>query len=344
MSTRPGQSQALLDQLLADRDAVAVEAAIARLAIIGRPALRQVLLRVPATEPRDLPRLLRVLERIGDPMALPAVRTLLSHSAVDVAVAAVDAMGVLLDARDTSVASSALDALTGTLLDASRSDVVRLRAFEAISTAADRSALYDADVVEPLRAQLRRDSSAAIRTAMPPPAREPAEAAELSAEAQLEAVAGGDLPTDPDKLRQLLATDGGAAPLTQLHRVIERVRAHEATVTEDQAEAWRVARAAGHLVLASRGSRVAVYDLRETLAGLGAHTPVGMLSALQQVGDASVLEVVADAWAAATDEWFRGQLVTIFRHVIAREKITKRHAAVKKLAARAPAALAALWE
>ena len=75
-----------------------------------------------------------------------------------------------------------------------------------------------------------------------------------------------------------------------------------------------------------RGSRLAVYDLRESVEALGSQTPVGMLSALQQVGDASVLDAVADAWAGSSNAWFRGQLVTIFRAIVAREKITKRHA------------------
>ena len=91
-----------------------------------------------------------------------------------------------------------------------------------------------------------------------------------------------------------------------------------------------------------RGSRLAVYDLRESVEALGSQTPVGMLSALQQVGDASVLDAVADAWAGSSNAWFRGQLVTIFRAIVAREKMTKRHAAMKKLAARQPDAFAAL--
>ena len=69
--SRPGQSKTLLDELLAGHDPVAVEAAIARLAIIGRPG--------PApgrssdsaeADATHQPRLLRVLERIGDPGTL----------------------------------------------------------------------------------------------------------------------------------------------------------------------------------------------------------------------------------------------------------------------------------
>ena len=346
MPARPGQSKVLLDELLASDDPVAVEAAIARLAIIGRPALRQLLQRIGDADVPHQPRLLRVLERMGDPGALPTIRPLMAHGAADVASAAVDAMGALLDAREAAIAAAALDALTATLLDTSRADAVRLRAFEAIAGATDRSGTYEADVVAPLRATLRRDSSAAVRKAMSDDdvdGAETAAASEPAGEARLEAFATGALTIDPEDLRRVIGSHGGAVPLTMLHRIIERVRAHEASVAPGQVEAWRVARATAHLGLAARGSRLAIYDLRETLEALGAQTPVGMLSALQQVGDSSVLDVVADAWQATSDAWFRGQLVTIFRAVVERERMTRRHAAVKKLAARAPDALAALW-
>lgn len=344
MPSRPGQSRLLLDQLLAGHDPVAVEAAIARLAIIGRPALRLVLQRLGDAGCTHQPRLLRVLERIGDPGTLTAIRPFLGHEAPDVAHAAVEAMGALLEARDTAVSSAALDALTATLLDPTRSDAVRLRAFDAIANAPDRSDTYDADILEPLRTQLRRDTSAGVRAALGSPAdAPPGEVAAAAGDTRLEAAAAGDLPDEPASLRQALGTHGHLVPLTLLHKVIERVRAHEGTRTAEQAEAWRVVRATAHLALAARGSRLAVYDLRESLDALGEQTPVGMLSALQQVGDASVLEVVADAWQASSDAWFRGQLVAIFRAVVDREQLTKRQAAIRKIAARAPETLAALW-
>jgi HEAT repeat protein len=328
--------------LLAGRDAVAVEAAIARLAIIGRPALRQVVQRLGETDPAQQPRLLRVLERIGDPTTLGVIRPLLTHPEPEVAVAAVDAMGALLDARDTIVAAAALDALTGTLLDPGRDDVVRVRALEAIGNVGDRSKTYVEDVLEPLRTQLRRDASAAVRAAVSSPEANPVGAAATPGE-QLDSAANGDLPTAPEVLRQAVAARGAEAPLTVLHKIIERVRIREAAAAAGDVDAWRVVRATTHLALASRGSRLAVYDLRESVEALGSQTPMGMLSALQQVGDASVLEAVADAWSQSPDAWFRGQLVTIFRAIVAREKITKRNATIKKIAARLPEALGELW-
>lgn len=343
MPTRPGQSQALLDQLLAGHDAVAVEAAIARLAIAGRPALRQVLQRLDTAEPSHVPRLLRVLERLADPSAFPVVRPLLAHPTLDVAVAAVDAVGALLDARDGRIAAAALDALTATLLDDARGDVVRLRAWEAIVNAPDPTTSYDADVLAPLRLQLQRDRSPALRAAVGEGLEDVPLLDEPSGDAQLASAAGGTLPPDPERLRQLLTSHGPDAPLTALHRVIERVRGHEQTVGRDHVEAWRVVRATAHQVMASRGSRLALYDLREALGALGAHTPVGMLSALQQVGDVSALEAIAEAYAASDDPWFRSQLVGVFRAIVSREQLTKRQAPIKKMAARLPRVFEELW-
>lgn len=341
---RPGQSKALLDQLLADHDPVTVEATIARLAIAGRPALRQVLQRLDEADQAHLPRLLRVLERVADPSALSAARRYLAHAAPDVATAAVDAVGALLDAPDAEAATGALDALTATLLDPTRPESVRLRAWDALANTPNPTASYDADVLAPLRLQLRRDAVQALRVAAGEGLDDvPLVVDESSGQAQLDAAAGGALPADPESLRQLLASDGPEASLAVLHRVIERVRSHEQALGRDEAEAWRVVRATAHQVMASRGSRLALYDIRETLEGLGAHTPVGMLSALQQVGDASALDAVADAYARSDDAWFRSQLAGAFRAIVRRERLTRRQAAIRKMAARLPEVFEDLW-
>lgn len=338
MPSRPRQSRALLDDLIASSDPVAIEAATARLAIAGTPAVRHVLRMIEEAEPRHLPRLIAVLERVGDATTLPILQPLLSHGDPDVAHAAVDAVGVLLDAERAAIASSALDALTTVLLDRARPDAVRLRALDAIDHSLER------DVVAPLRAQLLQDPSEAVRRAaagQESPLLPPVLAPDASL---LLAAANGELPDEAEPLRQATTTHGDRVPLTALQRLIQRVRAREETEDErSRRDAWRVVRATAHLALATRGSRLAVYDLRETLVRLGSETPVGMLSALQQVGDASVLDAIAEAYGRTDDAWFRGQLVMIFHAVVARDGVTRRHAVVKKVAARAPEALAALW-
>ncbi len=321
--------------------------------------MRQVQQRLAGADVEHLPRLLRVLERIGDAGTLGTVRNFLRHEVPDVSIAAVDAVGVLLDSTDATVASDALDALTAIVLDRSCAEAIRLRAFDVIASAAVPSATYEADIVDPLREQLRRDPSEAVRHAADnavPTALDVTDghhagprpeiglsAGADDAPAQLEAAAAGQLPADPAVLRALLGSHGATVPLTVVHRLIERIRAHEATLEAGALEQWRVTRSTAHLVLAARGSRLAVYDLRETLEALGEHTPVGMLSSLQQVGDAPALEALADAHASTTNAWFRGQLAGIFQAIVEREKLTKRQATIRKIAARLPETMEELW-
>jgi hypothetical protein len=104
-------------------------------------------------------------------------------------------------------------------------------------------------------------------------------------------------------------------------------------------------RGALHQALALRGSRVALYDLRESLtesAGGAASTPlpVTFLAALHVLGDESCLEPIAAAFVRANpdDERWRQQLASAFRTIVKRQKLTRRHAALKRITARWPAA------
>ena len=93
------------------------------------------------------------------------------------------------------------------------------------------------------------------------------------------------------------------------------------------------ARAAAHVALANRGSRLAVYDLRESLESADAPLPVEFLAALSSVGDRSCLEPIAAAYTRARDgqEWWRAHLADSFRAIVARERITRRNAVIKKI-------------
>ena len=96
-----------------------------------------------------------------------------------------------------------------------------------------------------------------------------------------------------------------------------------------------------HVALSDRGSRVAVYDLRETLESAPGMLPATFLSALGQVGDRSCLEAVVGALARATKsrkpnaEW-RGQLLATARSIVQREALTRRHGVVRRLMSRWP--------
>jgi hypothetical protein len=131
-------------------------------------------------------------------------------------------------------------------------------------------------------------------------------------------------------------------PLPDLHRLIERIREREALEPESRQREWTAARAAVHVALANRGSRLALYDLRESLQA-SVPLPIEFVPALAAVGDASCLEAIAGAHARTKQSAWRNELAGAFQAIVAREKLTRRHAAVKKIAHRSARTLAELW-
>lgn len=340
MPDRPGQSRALIATLLGD-DPIAAEGAAARLVILGRPAVRNLVLALHDAPAAHVVRLLGVLERLGDPLAQHALIGALADRREDVAAAAAGALGVLLASDRTTVATAALDHLTAVTLDTARPRALRLAALEALGS-------HDPDVVAPVRAQLLSDADEAIRAAARGTDRVSAPedvrthpVGPLSPAAIVEAAASGTLPADAELLRQALSAPV-EFPLPDLHRVVQHLVAAERAHPE-MASGWRMARAAAHQALAGRHSRLAVYDLRETIVKLGAATPVGFLSALHAVGDTASLDAIVDAWSASDDGWFKGQLSGAFAAIVQREGLTRRHGAIRKLSHRAPAMVQALW-
>ena len=101
---------------------------------------------------------------------------------------------------------------------------------------------------------------------------------------------------------------------------------------------WLTLRAAVHQVLAERRSRVALYDVRDTIESAERPLPDGFAEALAHVGDASCLDVIADAVGAdprtpahpQEHEW-RDRLLEAGRAILDRERLTRRHAAVRRL-------------
>jgi hypothetical protein len=156
----------------------------------------------------------------------------------------------------------------------------------------------------------------------------------------------GQLPDEPAALRELISAKAIAAPLNNLRKLVEAVREREARAQPD-ADAWRDVRGSLHQALALRGSRVALYDLRESLEAAVDPLPPSFLAALHVLGDESCLEPLAARWRAASaatpeGQRRRHQLGETFKAITRREKITRRHAVIKRLAARHPDA-APLW-
>jgi len=197
--------------------------------------------------------------------------------------------------------------------------------------------------IAPLLRSLATDPSAAIRADATAKKKERAAAPD-----PLELVAGvaehglADEAHDAAALQRALAEAGNSVPLPDLHRLIERIREREAIEPAARKKEWTVARAAVHVALAKRGSRLALYDLRDSLQG-EAPLPADFIAALTAMGDASCLEPIAAAHAKTKHAAWRAQLADAFRAIVAREGLTRRHAAVKRLALRYARALEALW-
>jgi hypothetical protein len=285
-----------VERLVADlRDGSALErdAAVARLRVIGGRAIDK-------------------LSALLDPAAPAAARvaSLKALDGVDDARAVSLALDRLTDV-DTEVVTAAigvlrgwvtredgtrvLDALTALALDSSRPSAVRLSALDALSS-------LPRDLVDPL---LRH-----AHAANPSPTLD-----------------------DPVGAREWLAAHHGV-PLSELHEFI--VHAREAEKQESSArrrQDWRVTRAAAHAVLAQRGSRVALYDLRETFDAADGPLPLDFLVAAAAIGDASCLEPMARAWAAAPEgeTWWRNRLADVAAEIMHRTRLSGRSNVVKRI-------------
>jgi hypothetical protein len=317
--------RALVDALNG-QDEVHREAAVARLAVIGPRAIERLTDAYRTSRSRETHfAILRTLEAIGDHRSAPVARAAILEGG-DVAVAAAAVLRPLLSSPHGSTAADALDALMTVALDTTAERRLRVAALDALQ-----------DMPEAVRARV----ADALRD--DPVARIQGETARV--DAVWADASEGRLPDDPRTLRDALSSRGAAAPLNTLRKMIDAVRAHERAVDEPRRDAWRAVRGALHQALALRGSRVALYDLRESLAEYAAQQspaplPVTFLAALHVLGDESCLEPLAAAWMRAdpAEERWRQQLGTAFRAIVKRQKISRRHAVLKRIAARWPEA------
>jgi hypothetical protein len=192
----------------------------------------------------------------------------------------------------------------------------------------------------PLLAALQRDPSDALKAATRlSSAVDPSEVVTRASER--------GLPQDPDELGEAVSRAGETLALPLLLRLIERLREREAAEPEARRAEWTRVRGRVHVALAARGSRIALYDLRESLESVSAASaplPVEFLAALSTAGDASCLEAVAAAYARATrNAWWRDHLADAFKTIVKRERLTRRNAVVKKIEKRWGSALEDLW-
>jgi hypothetical protein len=330
-----GDVQQLLADLSAGESAegiVAREAAVARLRVIGPRAVRQVLAalaRADSTAARIA--LLRVLEGRSEPGVVDHVLLALQHDEPDVRAAAVSAArGLLDDERGAEI----LDRLTALALDTAEASAVRRAAIGLLAE-------LPAQTVAPVLTQLREDADPAIRLA----ASTPVGSSEPGAE--LEDASRGELPADPRRLLDALARDSDEAALPTLHRLVTVLREREGRERrEAQRAEWIAVRGAVHEVLAIRDSRVALYDLRETLEACEKPLPAAYLRAAATIGDAGCLEAIAGAYARAAgsddDRTWRADLSAVARAIAKREKLTSRHEVIRRVNTRWGDAVAGL--
>lgn len=314
-----------IGQLIARLDAtsdIEREAAIARLAIIGRRASEHLLSLLGTLSSRARAAALVALDRASEPRAFEPARLYLKDPDEPVAIAAIGVVRSWVNADETSVATAALDALVDLTMDSDLSKTVRLAALEALEGTSAFALVRD---------RLSENSDATFQVELATESNRPA--------AMLERAAEGAIPEDPSTLKDALASAGATSPLATLHRLIEVIKQREEA--SGRRNEWMAVRGAVHQTLAARGSTVALYDLRETFLTATTPLPLAFVSAIAEIGDSGCLEPLAASFerSASKDDWWARHAADAFQAVVRRGHITKRHAAMRRIAARWPGLL-----
>lgn len=313
------------------------DSAVARLTVIGERAVGRLITLVGRADAGTTARVaaLHALEGIGDQRAFePALKALDDR---DHAVAAA-AVGVLQTFLKSPRGVEALDRLTALALDGARPRTLRLAAIRALRD-------LGASTIDPLLSALDQDPDEAISAAAglgPEATTDPVHVLKEAAE--------GTLPDTATGLRVALTEAAAHVPLPVLQQLVERVRFREGAESGARRAEWAALRGAAHAALAQRGSRLALYDLKESLESAREPLPVDFLGAAAAIGDASCLEPIAAAYAKALeshhagDDWWREHLTDVFRTIAAREQVTRRTVAGRRISLKWRDAAAALWE
>ena len=336
MAIRASSSKQI-DALIADlgaASAVTRETAVARLTLLGARAVERLIAAAESGAVAEARAAVwRTLEGIGDARALEPALAALGSGDLEPAVGAAAAGVVRVHVRGPRGAA-AVDRLATVLLDRTRHETVRLAALRALRE-------LEPSTIAPILTSLAHDPNATIRTeaglSEQDAPRDPEDPAAVVTNA-----ADGALPDDPATLRRALKLSERTVPLPALVRVVDRVREREGSEAASVRDQWRLTRAAAHVALAQRGSRLALYDLRESLETAKRPLPVEFLAALTLIGDATCLAPIAEAHAKAKDAWWRDHLARAFRDIVDRERLTKRHAALRRIEKRWPGAITSM--
>jgi hypothetical protein len=307
-------------------DEVAREAAAARLAVIGPRVIPHLLAAYEHAQNRTARlAILRAMEPVADPRTLP-VSTAAIRDGADIALAAIAVLRQLTESPHGATADEALEALVSAAIDKSTERRVRLAAIEAVAGISEgvRGRLQAALSQDPDQWIRARVSAAGSRSS-------------IDADAAWRDALEGRLPDDPSAMRESFVAKAGGAPLGEVQALVDRVRAREIECETAAAEGWLSLRGALHQALALRGSRVALYDLRETLETAAARLPASFVSAAQAIGDASCLEALASAFSQTQkNDRRRHAMAAAFRSIAAREKPARRNAMLKRIRSKWP--------
>jgi hypothetical protein len=274
------------------------EAAVARLRVLGARAVPALLTLAGSSGSAEArTAALAALEGTLDARVVAVARTALDDQDAQLALAAV---AVLRGWLTREQGTEALEALTVAALDRDRPGAVRLAALDALSD-------LPAHLVAPIRAK---------------------SALEMPVHASADAT--GAL--------EWLAAQGETASLATVHDTLSKAREAERIAPAGaRRDDWRRVRGAAHVVLARRGSRLALYDLRDAFGAAAAPLPLDFLTAVATVGDDTCLEPLARAWAVAKAEpWWRARLGEAGADVVARAGLTGRHASIRRLKTKWP--------
>jgi hypothetical protein len=289
-SSRPSE----VDRLIADLespDPIRRDASVARLRVLGARAFPRLARFIDSSSTSNARALaISALDGLEDPHAVEIAFTALGAADIETVVAA---LNVLRNWVPRETGTRLLEAITAIAVDRARAARVRVAALDALSDLPD-------DLVRPIREQA------------PPPE------------------AGGPPLDNPTAACDWVEAHGDRTTLAMLHDAIKSFRdAENRAETSGTRHEWLRARGAAHHVLALRGSRLALYDARETFSTAKDPLPAGFVEAMVNLGDASCLEPLARAWSAARDAGWRSQLSEAARRIVTRSKLGGRNAVVK---------------
>ena len=323
----PSPDIARLIAELSSTDALRRETAVARLAMAGPRAVPHLVTIAGDDHAATSARVAAFAALEASPGAKGVVATATSASASgddEVALAAIDCLAYVARIAGPS-STAAFDRLAALALSPTAAVPHRLAALSALDGLPEKHVkpVYDALRADPasrvVARVLRRQSGLML---------------------PLDELVTRGLPEDAALVAAVVREDADDTPLTVLRRLVDVVRSRERQGGRETADAWMAVRGLVHQHLAARGSRIALYDLRETLERARGPIPVGFLAAAATIGDPACLEPIARAWieAPSNERWWRDHLMEAFGAIVRRENISRRHKRLAAILTRWPAA------